>query len=71
MAQIKIGLDEGEVEMILNSANPSRPISEIIKDLEKLENKGHDVINIDDTRKLEHIAVELIRKSIDIRYSCY
>ena len=67
MTQVIIGLHESMVEMLLNSANPSRPISKIIKDLEEIENKGHKAVNLDDARKLEHLAVELIRISRDTR----
>lgn len=72
MAQVKIGmLHESIVEMLLNSANPSTPISAIIKDLEEIKNKGHEAVNLDDARKLERLAVELIRMSRDTRDCCY
>lgn len=72
MAQIRIVmLDESIVKMLLSSAKSSRPVSEIIKDLEEIENRGHKAVNLDDARKLEYLAVELIRISRDTRDCCY
>lgn len=72
MTQIKIGMvHQSIVEMLLSSAKPSRPTSEIIKDLEEIKNKGHKAVNLDDARKLEHLAVELIRMSRDTRDCCF
>lgn len=72
MTQIRIMmLDESIVNMLLSSAKSSRPISEIIKDLEEIKNKGHKAVNLSDARKLEYLAVELIRISRDARDCCY
>lgn len=71
MTQIKLSMvHEAVAEMILNSANPSRPISAIIKDLEEIENKGDRAVNLDDARKLEELAIELIRMSRDTLVCC-
>lgn len=72
MTQVRIGmLHESIVEMLLSSAKSSRPVSEIIKDLEEIKNKGDKAVNLDDARKLEHLAVELIRMSRDTRDCCF
>lgn len=72
MVQVRIGmLHESIVEMILNSANPSMPISEIIKELEEIKNKGDKAVNLDDAKRLEYLGVELIRISRDTHTCCY
>jgi len=65
MAQVKLHiLHDSIVEMVLNSANPAMPISRIIKELEEIKNKTY--IGQDDARKMEHLAVQLVRTSRDI-----
>ncbi len=72
MAQVRIDtLHESMIEMILNSATPPTPLHTIIKELEEIKNKGHRAANLDDARKLEHLAVELIRISRDTRSCCH
>jgi hypothetical protein len=71
MTNIKICMVHEVVAVqILSSANPSRSICDIIKDLEDIKNKKDRAVNLDDARKLEELAIELIRMSRDTLVCC-